>query len=87
MMNIDIQKIKKVGRKAQALALTAAVGVSAAAGVALMDSPADDAGDDLDTGVDAPKEVESQIDQNSQKLDTIADTSSQEGANYKLLGC
>jgi len=71
--------------------ILASLGIGASVAVSGIgdDSPVDDEDADLQHPIDgqAPSEVQEQVDENKQKLDTLTEAASEAETNYQLLGC
>lgn len=71
--------------------ILASLGIGASVAVSGMgeDTPVDDDNADLQHPVDsqAPSEVQEQVDENKQKLDTLTEADTEGETNYQLLGC
>jgi len=82
---VDKLKDKKFAGILASLGIGASVAVSGVGD----DTPTDDADADLQHPVDsqAPSEVQEQVDENKQKLDTLTETATEGKKNYQLLGC
>lgn len=82
---VDKLKNKKFTGILASLGIGASVAVSGVGD----DAPADDADADLQHPVDsqAPSEVQEQVNENNQKLDTLSEADTEGQTNYQLLGC
>lgn len=71
--------------------ILASLGIGASVAVSGVgdDTPTDDGDADLQHPVDsqAPSEVQEQVDENNQKLDTLSEADTEGQTNYQLLGC
>lgn len=82
--------LKKIwGNRLIGILTSLGVGVSVAVFGIGDDNPVDDADKGLQHPVDtqAPDEVQQQIDENKQRLNTLEETDTEKQADYTLLGC
>ena len=90
-MYINSSNIYRKIRESKVLGVLTSIGVGASVAVSGVgdDAPADNADSDLQYPVDsqAPSEVQEQVDENKQKLDTLKEADTEGQTNYQLLGC
>lgn len=87
---VDLENITDKAKKASTVILSVGLGASAVAGLSVLDDLQDkdtpndinDATEDADT-----EEISDQINQNKNKLDSIADSSSSGNVDYTRFGC
>lgn len=83
--------IKSMGKKIQAVGLGVVLTASSVAGAGLFDTSFDDFLDngnsDLGNKAEAPNKIDNQIDENSQKLETVSSENTQNSTDYTMLGC
>lgn len=88
----DIEKLKERVDKFKAVAISAAIGISAVAGAGALTQLSDGPQDVVDTPdiqdqTDSPKEISNQIDENKDKLNALSGSNSSNSAEYELMGC
>lgn len=85
--NEVVNKLKD--KKFAGILTSLGIGASVAVSGVGDDSPVADEDADLQHPIDsqAPSEVQEQVDENKQKLDTLVDANTEGKTNYQLLGC
>lgn len=89
-MNIDIEKVKETGLKTKAALTAVGLGISAMAGATFLDdNPASngDVSENFDTSAETVQEINSQVDENKNKLDSLAASDQSSTTDYSKYGC
>lgn len=89
-MDLDIEKLKGYANKSKTVVLSLGLGVAAVAGASILDDGSTDIKNDLQDKTDSSSQMDSidtEIDENRNRLDTLSNADSDNGVDYTRLGC